>query len=68
MGTDERLKAVYHVSTRRLFDSCWSQDEFHLDEWESSHLADCQVCTHIRDVFARQYTAMKARVGDNEVA
>ena len=68
MANDERVKTVYHVSTRRLFDSCWSQDEFHLDEWESNHLLDCQVCMHIRDVFARQYTAMKTGVSDNEVA
>ena len=68
MANDERVKTVYHVSTRRLFDSCWSQGEFHLDEWESNHLLDCQVCMHIRDVFARQYTAMKTGVSDNEVA
>ncbi len=67
MADEERVKPVYHVSTRRLFDSCWSHGEFHLDEWELSHLADCSECTHVRDVFARQSIAMKSR-GDDDAA
>ena len=67
MADDEQVNPVYHVSMRRLFDSCW-QGEFHLDEWELSHLADCVHCMHIRDVLARQDIAMQTRVSDHEVA
>jgi hypothetical protein len=60
-----------HILMRRLFDSTSAdlQGEFHLDDWELAHLNACEECQHIRDVFARQFLAMKARAaGSNDVA
>ena len=60
-----------HIAMRRLFDSTSAelQGEFHFDDWESDHLMACKECQHIRDVFARQFVAMKARTaGTNDGA
>jgi hypothetical protein len=60
-----------HISMRRLFDSTSAdlQGEFHLDDWELAHLIACKECQHIRDVFARQFVAMKAKTaGNNDAA
>ena len=67
MVNEDHLKQVYHVATRRLFESCWGQGDIHLDDWELNHLAECEECSHIRDVFARQSAAMKTGGSDNEV-
>jgi hypothetical protein len=59
-----------HITMQRLFNSTSAdlQGEFHFDDWELVHLTGCEECQHIRDVFARQSIAMKARAGSNDAA
>ena len=70
MGNDPTATES-HVSMRRLFDSTSAdlQGKFHFDNWELTHLTGCEECQHIRDVFARQFVAMKGKAADgNSVA
>jgi hypothetical protein len=69
MDHDARIKAI-HIATQRLFDSISldQQENFHFDDWELTHLAGCQECEHIRDVFGRQFSAMRRKTASNEVA
>jgi hypothetical protein len=62
MSNEQRRREI-HVSTRRLFESTSPdfQAEFRFDDWEVDHLHDCGECQHIREVFARQIIALKAR-------
>ena len=69
MDYDARIKAI-HIATQRLFDSISIdlENEFHLDDWELKHLSGCKECQHIREVFGRQFSAMRKKAASNEVA
>ena len=69
MDHDARIKAI-HIATQRLFDSISidQQQDFRFDDWELKHLAGCPECEHIRDVFGRQFSAMRKKAATNEVA
>lgn len=69
MDYDARIKEI-HIATQRLFDSISLDldEDFHFDDWELRHLADCKECAHIRDVFGRQITVMSKRAARNGAA
>ena len=52
-----------HINTLRLFDASRGdlQGKFKLEDWELKHLAQCVECRHVREVFGRQFTALKPK-------
>jgi hypothetical protein len=69
MDYDVRIRQI-HIATQRLFDSISVdlEQEFHFDDWELNHLAECTECEHVRDVFGRQSSAMNKKAATDEVA
>ena len=63
MSDRKEIKVLEHIETLRLFDSSRGdlQGKFRFEDWESEHLAVCQECQHIREVFSRQFTAIKPK-------
>jgi hypothetical protein len=63
MPDRKEIKVLEHIETLRLFDSSRGdlQGKFRFEDWESEHLAVCQECQHIREVFSRQFTAIKPK-------
>ena len=59
--TDEIEKIPEHIQTLRLLDSSRGDlaGKFHLEDWELTHLAGCEECQDVRNVFARQFSKTK---------
>lgn len=59
-----------HIATRRLFDSISPelQERVQLEDGELEHLLCCNECKHVREVFAKQFIAMKQKNEGNEAA
>ena len=52
-----------HIETLRLFDASRGDlvGLFQLEASELKHLESCKECQHVREVFGRQFTALKPK-------
>jgi hypothetical protein len=64
------IQSSGHIETLRLFDASRGdlQGRFKLEEWELAHLAICNECQHVREVFGRQFTTLKPKVSPDKAA
>ena len=63
MPEQKKIDPLEHINTLRLFDSSRGdlQGKFTLEAGELEHLAQCAECQHVREVFRRQFTALKPK-------